>query len=161
MATNISLDVIFQTIEKRQERLQEVEAQRVQLIREIDGLQLSLEIVQQDYGIDLTAPGLQVHPYSDLHDVEKEDIPITHKARNAAYKVLSERRPMHREKLLEGVKALGTDIVGRNPADSLTSYLSPDERFMPVPGLRGFWTLTEEPTGRRAILPTSEGVVDV
>ena len=157
MATNWTVDAVLASIERRQSRLEEVEVERERLVKEIDGLRLSVSVIQQDYGVDPTATEWPAHPYSDLHFVDDADIPITHKARNAAYLVLAEERPLHRAKILERIQAMGVEIVGRNPADLLTSYLSPDERLMAVRGLRGYWTLTEEPSGRVPITPVSEG----
>ena len=157
MATNSMMDAALESIEKRQARLEEVEAERDQLVKEIDSLQLSVAVIQKDYGYELCVTEWPVYPYSDLHYVEDADIPITHKARNAAYVVLAENGWMHRNKLLEGIEAQGVEIVGRNPVDLLSSYLSPDARFMPVPGLRGYWTLTQEPTSKRPMEPDSEG----
>ena len=142
MGTNWTIDAVLASIEKRQARLQEVEEERDQLVKEIDGLRLSVAVIQQDYWYELCATEWPAYPYTDLHYVEDADIPITHKARNAAYKVLAENGPMHRTKLLQEIEALDVEIVGRNPADLLSSYLSPDDRFMPVLGLRGYWTLT-------------------
>ena len=157
MGINVVIDATLSSIEKRQSRLKEVEEERDRLVKEIDGLQLSVAVLQQDYGFDLCADEWPAYPYRDLHYVEDDDIPITHKARNAAYIVLAENGPMHRTKLLKGVEAQGVEIVGRNPADLLTSYLSPDARFTPVYGLRGYWTLTQEPTGKMPVEPASEG----
>ena len=157
MGINVVIDATLSSIEKRQSRLKEVEEERDQLVKEIDGLQLSVAVLQQDYGYELCETEWPAYPYSDLHYVEDDDIPITHKARNAACKVLAENGPMHRTKLLKGVEAQGVEIVGRNPADLLTSYLSPDARFTPVHGLRGYWTLTQELTDRQSLTQLSEG----
>ena len=157
MGINVVIDATLSSIEKRQSRLKEVEEERDQLVKEIDGLQLSVAVLQQDYGYELCETEWPAYPYSDLHYVEDDDIPITHKARKAAYKVLAENGPMHRTKLLKEIEAQGVEIVGRNPADLLSSYLSPDARVMPVPGLRGYWTLTQESTGKRPMEPPSEG----
>ena len=157
MGINVVMDATLSSIEKRQSRLKEVDVERDQLMKEIDGLQLSVAVLQQDYGYELRETEWPAYPYSDLPYVEDDDIPITHKARNAAYAVLAENGRMHRSKLLEGIEAKGVEIVGRNPANLLSSYLSPDARFMSVPGLRGYWTLTQEPTGKRPVEPPSEG----
>ena len=156
---------IPECIEKRQSRIGELEAERDQLSRELDALELAIKVLKEEYGEDELAamsggggspPSV---PYSGTMAYDDEDIPFTHKARHAAYKVLLEERPMHRSKLLKAVEAEGLEIVGRDPAGLLTSYLSPDARFMSVPYMRGYWTLTEEPTGNRPIIArASEGV---
>lgn len=150
-------------MEKRQARIQELEAELDQLSKEKDALELAINVLKEEYGEDeweVMCGGQlpPIYPYSDLVASDDEDIPFTHKARNAAYKVLLEHRPMHRSRLLEAVQAEGLEIVGRDPAGLLTSYLSPDARFMSVPSQRGYWTLTQEPTVRRPIAPDSEGV---
>ena len=157
MGINVTMNAVLLSIGKRQSRLEEVDAERDQLVKELESLLLSVSVIEQDYDIDLSATDSPAYPYSDLHNVDDADIPITHKARNAAYAVLVETRPMHRERILEEIEAMGVEIMGRDPAGLLSSYLSPDERFMSVQGLRGYWTLTEEPSGRVPITPIGEG----
>ena len=149
-------DSYSRCIKKRQSRLQELEAERDQLSRELDALELAIKVLREDFGEDewgaMCAVGSPPsNPYGGVNTIDDEDIPITHKARNAAYVVLSETRPIHRSKLLEGIKAQGVEIFGPKPENLLSAYLSPDGRFTPYPGLRGCWTLTEEPTGERRI----------
>ena len=163
MGTELMVNAAQLSIEKRQSRLEALEAERDQLRKEIDGLELAVKVLKEDCDEDeweemCADDSLPSDPYSQLDTIEEDDIPITHRARNTAYRVLLATRPIHRSKLLELVEAEGTKIIGRNPADLLTSYLSPDARFKPAPNLRGFWTLTEEPTGKRPISPVGGGV---
>ena len=156
-------DSAFQCIERRQSRLKELEAERDQLSKEKDALELAINVLKEDVGedeweamyADVSPPS---DPYRGVNTIDADDIPISHKARNAAYVVLSETRPLHRSKLLEGVQAQGVEIFGPKPENLLSAYLSPDERFKPYPGLRGYWTLTEEPTGKRPLAGAGEEV---
>lgn len=164
METKTIVDAAHASIERRQSRLERLEAERDQLKLEIDGLEIAVNVLIKDLGEDEWEMmcGIKVPPdapYNELVDSDDENIPITHKARNVAYKVLLETRPMHRSRLLERVESEGVEILGRKPADLLSAYLSPDARFKVVPGMRGYWTLTQEPTGKRPItIPVSEGV---
>ena len=97
---------------------------------------LAIIVLREDFGDDelgaMCAVGSPPSaPYGGVNILDDEDIPITHKARYAAYKVLLEDRPMHRSRLLEAVEAEGVEIFGGKPVDLLSAYLSPDARSSP------------------------------
>lgn len=161
MDVKMIMDAHLLSIEKRQLRLKELDAERVQQKKEMEALELAIIVLKEDWADEdwdevcaVEAPPSD--PYSESVAIDDENVPITRKTRIAAYRVLVEERPLHRSKLLERISALGVEILGRNPVDSLAGYLSPDARFQPYPGMRGYWTLTQEPTGKRPIAPASE-----
>ena len=156
METTLTTGEVRRSIERRLERLQDVEAERDQIRKEIDGLEMFVAVMEDDYGIDLNERDAHPQPYADFDGIEEDDIPITYRVRNAVVKVLSEKRPLHRSKVLEGVEALGVEIVAQDPLASLSAYVSQDDKIMSVPWMRGHWTLTQEPTGKRPLAPASE-----
>ena len=162
MGAKIMVDAALLSIEKRQSRLEIVEAEGDQLRKEIHGLEVAISVLKQDWGDeDWDDDSADESPVSDTYDEllssDDENIPISHKVRRAAYRVLREKRPMHRSKLLGLVQAQGLEFPERRPADTLTTYLSTDPRFCPFTDLRGYWTLTQEPTGKQPITSASEG----
>lgn len=57
--------------------------------------------------------------------------------------VLRAERPMHRQDILARLEEQGVYVGGNTPINSLSAYLSQDERFESVG--RGQWTLVDEP----------------
>ncbi len=157
MGIQTAIDAALSSIEKRQTELDKVDARRDQLTREIDGLRVSVDVYQQDYDVGPSSDSGNRAPATlDYDGIEDSDLSFTRRTTNAVYEVLKEERPLHRRVILERLQEMGIEIVGRNPADSLSSYMSPDDRLRPVNGRQGYWTLTEEPTGRHPLNQTSE-----
>ena len=161
MDVKMIMDAHLLSIEKRQLRLKELDAERVQQRKEMEALELAIIVLKADWADEdwdevcaVEAP--PIDPYSEYVASDDENVPISHQVRRAVYKVLLEERPLHRNTLLTRVGEQGVEILGHRPTDSLTGYIGSDARFQPFPGMRGYWTLTQEPTGKRPIAPASE-----
>ena len=79
----------------------------------------------------------------DVNNADATDDGLTHKDEltNAIEEILTEEQPLHRGTILERVREKGVYVGGKNPVNSLSSYLSIDPRFRAVG--RGMWALVK------------------
>ena len=153
MEQTFTIEEIRRNIEGREKQLHEMDAKRDQFAKETDGLKLAVEVIQQDYGYSSDTRTVEGDIPAGIDDA---GLSITRRVRNAVYETLKEKRPLYLAELLERIEERGVEIVGKNPIRLLSSYISPDDRLLSVKGLRGYWTLTEEPTGRRPLAQQGE-----
>ena len=139
MGNNRHSEAAVASIQRRQGRLQVLDEERDQLVREIQGLEIAVAAFQDDYSVIKNTPNVHLD----------DDEPITRRVQRCAYTLLQEERPLHRKELMYRVEAMGIEIVGKDKLRAFASYINPDKRFTSVEGMRGYWTLVEELMGQK------------
>lgn len=119
---------------KQQQRI-EVAAQLAKIDAELEGLQVSIDLV--------------VERLEETGDVEATQAKVI---RNAIVQILvSHRSPLHYTDIFERLQIAGIEVKGKDPLRNVSAHLSNDQRFTSIG--KGYWGLASWPA-ERLVAPT-------
>lgn len=79
---------------------------------------------------------------------------------DAVVDALTNEQPLHRDRILEILEEKGVAPSGKFPMESMSQYVSKDDRIQKLRNPKGHWALADyvAPTGVRPPMPTEEEV---
>ena len=128
-----------QTLEGMQRARDRIAAQRDDLNEQLATIDAAMQFVRQ--AGDTVAPTLNTSE-------RRARVTDTIEA------ILREKRPQHRADILSRLEDDGVYVRGSRPLNSLSAYLSQDDRFVPVGN--GEWSLVVEPDADVPSVPQEE-----